>query len=110
MFQDGIYVSYFSDDENMEKDPKLVVVIENSKVNMMLSPKIHSESRAHLNGIVAKLAKASSKDEYEDLATMKLGKYWEENGYIPNPSQFLETDSDKANNVLQIARAWEATK
>ena len=107
MFQDGIYVSYFSDDENMEKDPKLVVVIENSKVNMMLSPKIHSLSRAHLNGIVAKLAKASSKDEYEDLATMKLGKYWEANGYIPNPSQFLETESDKANKVLQIARAWE---
>jgi hypothetical protein len=107
MFEDGIYVSYFSDDENREKDPQSVVVIENAKVNVMLSPNISDGTKAYLNGIVSKLTDSSSKDEYEDIASMYLGKYWEWNGYIPNPSHFFETDSDEASKVLQIARAWD---
>jgi len=108
MFEDGIYVSYFSDDEDRAKDPQSVVVVENAKVNIMVNPKINDATKMYLSGIVDKLAKASSQDEYEDIASMYLGKYWEWNGYTPNPSHFFETASDDASKVLQLASAWKA--
>jgi hypothetical protein len=110
MFEDGIYVSYFLDDVSKSKDPRSVVVIENSKATIMINPKADSETKTYLSGIVNQLAKASSKDDYENIAYIGLGKFWESNGYAPNPSDFFDTGSDKANKALQIARNWAAAK
>ena len=108
MFEDGIYVSYFSDDEIMGKNLESVVVIENAKVNIMLNPKISDATGRYLTQVGERLAKESLKDDYENMAVMYLGKFWEGNAYSPSLNQFFETDSDEASKVLQIARAWEA--
>jgi hypothetical protein len=110
MHEDGIYVSYFSDDTEKMKDPRSVVAIENAKVNIMINPKLDDETKKYLNGIIDKLDKSSSKDDYEDIAYMYLGKYWESNGYAPNPSDFFDIGSDEANKSLQTARKWAAAK
>lgn len=110
MHEDGIYVSYFPDDTQKAKDPRSVVSIQNSKVNIMINPKTDEDTKKYLNGIVDRLSKASSKDDYEEIAYMSLGKYWESNGYTPNPSDFFEIGSDGANTSLQTAREWAAAK
>ena len=108
MFEDGIYVSYFSDGEIVEKNLESVTVIENAKVNIMLNPKISDATGRYLTQVGERLAEESSKEKYEDMAVMYLGKFWEGNAYSPSLNQFFETDSDEARKVLQIARAWEA--
>lgn len=107
MFEDGIYVSYFSDDTSKTKDPRSVVVIENSKVSIMINPSADTETTTYLTGIVEKLNDAKSKKIYEDVAYTHLGKFWEFNGYTPNPSDFFDIGSDEADRALQTARGWD---
>lgn len=108
MFEDGIYVSFFSDEEIVEKNLESVTVVENAKVNIMLSPNISEPNRAYLTQIGERLAEESSKEKYEDIAVMYLGKFWEGNAYSSVYNQFYETDSDNASKVLQLASAWKA--
>lgn len=110
MFEDGIYVSYFVDDTSKKKDPRSVVVIENGKISIMINPSADTETTTYLSGIVSMLNDAKSETAYQDIAYTRLGKFWESNGYTPNPSDFFDTGSDEADKALQTARGWAEAK
>jgi hypothetical protein len=110
MFEDGTYVSYFLDDVDKRKAPRSVVVIEDGKVNIMINPSTDDETKTYLNNVAEKLEKATSTNEYEDIAYIYLGKFWESNGYSPNPSDFFEPESDGAKKSVATASAWATPK
>lgn len=107
MFEDGVYVSYFTEDVKKQKDPKSVVLIQDEKVNIMINPSTDDVTKNYLKNIAKELDGEKSKDKYVDIATIGLGTYWEWNGYTPNPSDFFEIDSTQGNKALELARTWD---
>ena len=105
MFEDGVYVSYFSDDEDKKSAPKSVVIIENGKIQILVNPATPDEAAKFLTSLAKAFAEAVSEDE-KDFAVARLGKYWEWNGYTPNPSDFFELDSDGARRFIELSRNW----
>ena len=107
MFEDGIYVSYFTNDTEKAKEPRSTVSIIDGKVTIFVNPKADENDAAYLNKITADLKASASTEEYEKIAIVRLGKFWEWNGYTPNPSDFFEIDSPQGNKALELARTWK---
>jgi hypothetical protein len=105
MFEDGVYVSYFSDDEDKKSAPKSVVVIENGKIQILVNPATPDDTAKFLTSLAKAFAEAVSEDE-KDFAVARLGRYWESNGYSPNPSDFFELDSDGARRSIELSKNW----
>ena len=105
MFEDGVYVSYFSDDEDKKSAPKSVVIIENGKIQILFNPATPDDTAKFLTSLAKAFAEAVSEDE-KDFAVARLGRYWEWNGYTPNPSDFFELDSDGAKRFIELSENW----
>ena len=105
MFEDGVYVSYFSDDEEKGGAPKSVVIIENGKIQILVNPATPDETAKFLTSLAKAFAEAVSEEE-KDFAVARLGKYWESNGYSPNPSDFFELGSDDARRSIELSKNW----
>ena len=106
MIEDGVYVSYRSDDEAKKQTPRSVVVIKNGQVSIFANPKGDEGDIKYLKTVSQMLTDASSKSKYEDVAYARLGSYWAWNGYTPNPSDFFELDSDNANKFIELSKGW----
>ncbi len=105
MFEDGVYVSYFSDDEEKGGAPESVVIIENGKIQILVNPATPDDTARFLVSLAKAFAEAVSEDE-KDFAVARLGKYWESNGYSPNPSDFFELGSDDARRSIELSKNW----
>ena len=105
MFEDGVYVSHFSDDEDKEGTPKSVVIIKNGKIQIFVNPATPDDTANFLTSLAKAFTEAVTEDE-KDFAVARLGKYWESNGYSPNPSDFFELDSDDARRSVALSRNW----
>ena len=105
MFEDGVYVSYFSDDEDKKSAPKSVVIIENGKIQILFNPATPDDTAKFLTSLAKAFAEAASEDE-KDFAVARLGKYWEGNMYFPNPSDFFELDADGARRFIELSENW----
>ena len=105
MFEDGVYVSYFSDDEDKKSAPKSVVIIENGKIQILFNPATPDDTAKFLTSLAKAFAEAVSEDE-KDFAVARLGRYWEGNMYFPNPSDFFELDSDGAKRFIELSENW----
>lgn len=106
MFDSGIYVSFMSDDSAKKKAPRSVVVIDGMKVDIYVNPDAHEDTKTYLGNTKKELATLKGED-FEVTAIIRLGKYWEWNGYTPNPSDFFELDDDKGKQFLKDAQAWK---
>ena len=105
MFEDGVYVSYFSDDEDRKSVPQSVVIIENGKIRILVNPATPDDTARFLGSLAKAFAEAVTEDE-KDFAVARLGKYWESNGYSPNPSDFFELCSDEARRSIELSKNW----
>ena len=105
MFEDGVYVSYFSDDEDRKSVPQSVVIIENGKIQILVNPATPDDTARFLDSLAKAFTDAVTEDE-KDFAVARLGKYWESNGYSPNPSDFFEFDSDDARRSIELSKNW----
>jgi len=105
MFDDGVYVSYFSDDEDKRGTPKSVVIIESGKIQILVNPLTPDDTTKFLASIAKEFAEAVTEDEI-DFAIACLGRYWESNGYSPNPSDFFELGSDSARRSIETSKNW----
>ena len=105
MFEDGVYVSYFSDDEDKKSAPKSVVIIENGKIQILFNPATQDDTAKFLTSLAKAFAEAVTEDE-KDFAVGRLGKYWEWNGFTPNPSDFFELDSEGAGRFIELSKNW----
>lgn len=106
MIEDGVYVSYNSDDEAKKETPRSVVVIKKEKVSIFPNPKGSADDVHYLSGVQRMLDGANSKSEYEDIVYSRLGSFWAWNGYTPNPSDFFELNSDNANKFIDLSKDW----
>ena len=92
MIEDGYFVQFFENDEAKKREPRNIVVIKNGKVSFYVNPNEHEENKKWLFALKEKLLKLeNNKKQYEFEAT-QLEKFWEWNGYAPNPSDFIELD------------------
>ncbi len=92
MIEDGYFVSFFSDDEAKEREPRNIIVIKNGKVSFYINPKESEVDRKWLLNLNERLSKLeNNKKEYEFEASL-LERFWEWNGYTPNPSDFIKPD------------------
>lgn len=105
MFEDGVYVSYFSDDEDGKSVPQSMVIIENGKIRILVNPATPDDTARFLDSLAKAFAEAVTEDE-KDFAVARLGKYWESNGYSPNPSDFFELGSDDARHSIELSKNW----
>ena len=105
MFEYGVYVSYFSDDEDRKSLPQSVVIIENGKIQILVNPATPDDTANFLTSLAKAFTEAVTEDE-KDFAVGRLGRYWEGNMYFPNPSDFFELGSDDARRSIELSKNW----
>ena len=92
MIEDGYFVSFFEDDEAKKREPRNIIVIKNGEISFYINPKESEVDKKWLLKLKERLSKLeNNKKEYEFEASL-LERFWDWNGYTPNPSDFIEPD------------------
>ncbi len=105
MFEDGIYVSYFSDDQSKKKTPQSVIKIENQRVSVGINQESQEGTKEYLNRL-AGMAKSQADKEYDANIEQMLDRYFEWNGYTPKPSDYFPLKDKKGQSFLNLDLSW----
>jgi hypothetical protein len=105
MFEDGIYVSYFSKDTDKKKTPQSVIKIENQRVSVGVNSEAAEDVKASLHRL-AGMAESQKDQEYDAAIEAMLARYFEWNGYTPKPSDFFELTDKKGQDFTKIDLIW----
>lgn len=105
MFEDGVYVSFFSDDTAKKKTPQSVIVIKNQRVSVGINPDSADDIKLSLARI-AGMAQSQADKEYDENLESALSRYFEWNGYTPKPSDFYELADSKGQNFANLPLNW----
>lgn len=102
MIKDGNFVSFFSDDEAKKREPRNIIVIKNGEIFFYINPKESEVDKKWLFNREERLSKFKNKKECE-FELLLLERFWEWNGYTPNPLDFIEPDEydDKYDSLMK---------
>lgn len=106
MIEDGVFVSFQRDDSNKSKDPRSVVVIRNGKVSIYPNPDGDSRDIEYLSRTAKMLSSARSRNDYAEIASLRLNRFWDWNGYDPNPSDFFDLDTAQGDKFEKLSSGW----
>jgi hypothetical protein len=107
-YEDGVYAEYFPDDQDKEREPESIVIIDDHRIRLHLHPKAGQSTLrwfSRLNSLIHEL-KGSPYHLNQRIENM-LHSMWEGGaGYRLHINEFHPPDSPGAKKLQDLALEW----
>ena len=102
-YDDGVYVSWDSANEDRQGLPESIIVIDNQRVSLYVNKDLDDDLMEWFTSLSKAIFNDGNK-EYGSKVDIMLYRYLEENGYSKKIGDYYKPDSNEASRFLDTAK------